>query len=90
MRIFPFLLNTRREEQLKRIQHGTLASRMINPELYIKPNRTLINFGVAALAGCVMYLVFMVATYDSKDKKKKTKKTFSTDTGKTSTKSKWD
>jgi len=89
MRLFSFLKSnqTTNSEPTKRIQ-STIASRIINPELYIKPNRHVMNFGVAALAGCVMYIVYMIATADPK-KSKKTK-TFSSQSGKITRSTKWD
>lgn len=59
-------------ENTKNKTSSTIASRLINPELYIKPNKHVINFGIAALAGCVMYLVYMIATADQNKGKQKT------------------
>lgn len=90
MKLFSYLfaVESRKSENSPKIQ-STVASRLINPELYIKPNKHVMNFGVAAIAGCVMYIVYMIATNDSSKKSKK-EKTFSIQTGKVSNKSKWD
>merc|ERR1719427_234405 len=48
------------------------------------------NFGVAAIAGCVMYLVFMVAAHDPKKSNGNKEKTFSSATGQLSKRNKWD
>ena len=45
------------------------------------------NFGIAALAGCVMYLVYMVATANQNKGKQKT---FTLNTGNISVRNKWD
>ena len=87
MKLFSLLRSSVKQEPPKKIE-STVASRLINPELYIKPNRHVMNFGVAALAGCVMYIVYMIATADPKSKKEK--KTFSAHTGKISNSTKWD
>lgn len=90
MKIFSYLLAVAgsSNHQEKRKIESTVASRLINPELYIKPNKHVMNFGVAAIAGCFLYIVYMVSTSDSKGSKKE--KTFSIQTGKISTKNKWD
>jgi len=67
---------------------STLGFRIINPELFIRPNKHVMNFGVAAIAGCVMYLVYMLAVHDPKKSKKDD--TFSIRTGQRSSRSKWD
>lgn len=67
---------------------STLGFRIINPELFIRPNKHVMNFGIAAIAGCVMYMVYMVATHDPKKSKKE--ETFSIRTGQLSSRSKWD
>ena len=90
MKLFSSLLSSVKPKpppQAKQIQ-STVASRLINPELYIKPNKHVMNFGVAALAGCVMYIVYMVATADPKKSKKE--RTFSSQTGKLTNSNKWD
>ena len=92
MKLFSFLLSQVTEkpkapQETKRIE-STVASRLINPELYIRPNKHVMNFGIAAIAGCVMYLVYMIATADPKKSKKE--KIFSTQTGKLTNSSKWD
>jgi len=70
---------------------STLAFRIINPELFIKPNKHVMNFGIAAIAGCVMYFAYMVATHDPKKTATTNKeKTFSVKTGQLSNRSKWD
>ena len=91
MKLFSLLLSKTTEKSKPPIEpriESTVASRLINPELYIKPNRHVMNFGVAAIAGCVMYLVYMIATTDPKKSKKE--KIFSTQTGNITTTSKWD
>lgn len=91
MKLYPWLLNSSKSSSNTDSVHkirATVASRLINPELYIKPNKHVVNFGVAALAGCVMYFVYMISTTDPKKSKKE--KTFSAHTGKISSPNKWD
>lgn len=92
MKFFSYLL--KKSENVESVQAtqkptSTLGFRIINPELFIKPNKHVMNFGVAAIAGCVMYLVYMVATHDPKKSTKK-EKTFSIRTGQVSNSTKWD
>lgn len=93
MKIFSYLL--KKTENVEPISiapqkpTSTLGFRIINPELFIKPNKHVMNFGVAAIAGCVMYIVYMIATHDPKKSSEK-EKTFSIRTGQISSSTKWD
>ncbi|XP_028390932.1 small integral membrane protein 8-like [Dendronephthya gigantea] len=41
------------------LTRGTLASRMINPELFIRPNKVVMGVGLIMLTGCVICLAYM-------------------------------
>ncbi|KXJ05144.1 Small integral membrane protein 8 [Exaiptasia diaphana] len=41
------------------VRQSTFAFRLINPELFIKPNKVVMFCGVAALVGCVAYIGYM-------------------------------
>ncbi|RMX57733.1 hypothetical protein pdam_00004996 [Pocillopora damicornis] len=43
----------------KSARQSTLAFRLINPELFIKPNKVIMIGGSVALAGCVLFLGYM-------------------------------
>ena len=38
---------------------STLAFRVINPELFIKPNKVVMGFGILCFGGCILYLFNM-------------------------------
>ncbi|CAB4019755.1 small integral membrane 8 [Paramuricea clavata] len=41
------------------LTRGTLVSRMINPELFIRPNKVVMGIGLIMLTGCVICLAYM-------------------------------
>ena len=100
MRIFSYLRSGEHTESQRKPltttptqppkQTSTLGFRIINPELFIRPNKHVMNFGIAAMAGCVMYMVFMIASHDPKKSSGNKEKTFSSATGQLSNRSKWD
>ncbi|KAL3864967.1 hypothetical protein ACJMK2_006608 [Sinanodonta woodiana] len=45
---------------------STSLFRALNFELYIKPNKHVISFGIAALVGCVAYISYMNLTADKR------------------------
>eukprot|EP00795_Rhopilema_esculentum_P015723 gene15723-7018_t len=63
---------------------STLAFRIINPELFIKPNKFIMGFGLLCFGGCALYLFNM----NMKDDGRKVR--FSVETGKVVERSKWD
>lgn len=63
---------------------STLAFRIINPELFIKPNKFVMGLGLFCLGGCVLYLINMNLKHDKREIR------FSVETGKYVEKSKWD
>lgn len=63
---------------------STLAFRIINPELFIKPNRFVMGIGLLCIAGCALYLFNMNVKHGKKEVR------FSIETGNPITKSKWD
>ena len=63
---------------------STLAFRVINPELFIKPNKFVMGFGVLCFGACVLYLFNM----NLNNEKRQTR--FSIETGSSVEKSKWD
>lgn len=63
---------------------STLAFRIINPELFIKPNRFVMGFGLICIGGCVLYLINMNLKTDKREVR------FSVETGNVVDRSKWD
>ena len=63
---------------------STFTFRAINPELFIRPNKVVMGFGAAAMAGCILYIAYMHANDDKK------RIQVSVETGRKDSKSKWD
>ena len=63
---------------------STLAFRIINPELFIKPNRFVMGFGLICISGCILYLINMNLKTDKREVR------FSVETGNVVERSKWD
>lgn len=45
-----------------RTRQSSFAFRLINPELFIKPNKVVMVSGTAAIIGCVLFLGYMNLT----------------------------
>jgi len=43
-------------------RQSTLAFRLINPELFIKPNKVIMIGGSVAIVGCLLFLGYMNST----------------------------
>lgn len=61
-------------------ERSTGPFRALNFELFVKPNKVVMIFGIAAFTGCVSYIVYMNL---NDDKKKKTYVTLDEDGGMT-------
>ncbi|KAK3599408.1 hypothetical protein CHS0354_036425 [Potamilus streckersoni] len=67
-------INQQKVDPLRVAETGTGWSKMkstslfraLNFELYIKPNKHVISFGIAALIGCVAYIAYMNFTADKR------------------------
>ncbi|XP_031224618.1 small integral membrane protein 8 [Mastomys coucha] len=46
--------------------HTTTLFRAVNPELFIKPNKPVMAFGLVALSLCVAYIGYLHATQENK------------------------
>jgi len=70
-------------------ERSTGPFRAINFELFVKPNKIVMGFGIAAFTGCISYIFFMNLT---DDKKKSTYVTLDEDGGMTTRPktSRWD
>ncbi|RDD43529.1 Small integral membrane protein 8 [Trichoplax sp. H2] len=41
----------------------TTAFRIVNPELFIRPNKYVMTFGAIAITGCILFLALMRASH---------------------------
>ncbi|XP_009067635.1 PREDICTED: small integral membrane protein 8 [Acanthisitta chloris] len=55
---------TGRQPGLKSVQ-TTLLFRAVNPELFIRPNKAVMAFGLVAVSLCVAYLGYLHATAEN-------------------------
>ncbi|NWR71891.1 SMIM8 protein, partial [Centropus bengalensis] len=54
-----------REPGLRSVR-TTMLFRAVNPELFIKPNKPMMAFGLVAISLCVAYLGYLHATEENK------------------------
>ncbi|XP_062464347.1 small integral membrane protein 8 [Pezoporus occidentalis] len=61
----PNASETPRKPGLRTVQ-TTMLFRAVNPELFIKPNKPVMAFGLIAITLCVAYLGYLHATIENK------------------------
>ena len=63
---------------------STFAFRVINPELFIKPNKVMMGLGLVCFGGCILYLMNM------NKNTKKSQAALSLQAGRPGSNSKWE